>query len=221
MLRVSGILVVALLWTIAFTSPASACVEPADTLAAPDVSIRIGISNTAKIVFHDYETFGSVSGEFCACALNDFGPPIVSVNGAVLIDVGSGQVVPGFAFEPNNTTSAGFAAVVAENWAGFASETTETIPAGDPVDLWFDVSFEPGTTFSDLAAALAGAGFVVATDAADSSGAPTGAHEYILEAGSIGDIIPTLSEWGMLGLLLLLVVAGGFFIRRQYRQVRA
>ena len=167
------------------------------------------------IIFHGYSTFGSDPGQFCVCALNQT-EVIAAVEGVEVIDRRTLEPMEGFAFVSNSNSDFGGGTP----WSGFSSDVSVRIPAGISVDIRFNVSLVPDATIAELITELENAGNVVGTDEANSDGSPTGFHQAIFTAGAVTTgIVPTLSEWTAIGMLLLLLTAGTIvFFRKRGRE---
>lgn len=180
----------------------------------PDIWILFHGDGTAWIIFHGYSTFGAGPGQFCACAFNQI-PEITAVLAAQIVDNATQQPIAGFNFQPNVTTSASFNGLDPGNWAGFSSDVSQAIPPGLSVDVQFLVELAPGVIDSALVNALEDAGGnVVGTDEADNMGNSTGAHLGLFPPGSVMKVIPTVSEWGLIVMMLLLLTAGTIIFGR-------
>ena len=181
----------------------------------PNIWIQFHEDGSVWITFHGYQTFGAAAGGFCTCALNQV-PLITAVNAAEFRDAGTGELIEEFSFtsNPNSDFGGGIP------WAGFATAPLPVpIEAGTLVDILFDVDLVPGTTFDDLAAELAAGGNMIGTDEAGDDGSPAGTHQLIFPAGPIepSNVIPTVSEWGLIIMTLLALTAGTIVFARRRR----
>lgn len=181
---------------------------------------RSNSSTNVMIIFEGYETFGSSVGDFCVCALDQVAG-IVSVDSVEFRNTATEALLTEFSFspDPDSVFPGG------DPWAGFSSEALVVpVAPGISFDIEFNVTVAHGTTFVDLANALSSAGNVIGTDLADGNGVPTGAHQYILSAGTITHStspIPTVSEWGLIIMTLLFLTAGTIVLGRQHRPAAA
>jgi len=163
--------------------PAAACTGPPPV--PPTVWVVFHTPTDVWIIFHNFNTFSAFPGQFCACGLKRVGP-IQSINSAHLADA-NGNLVAGFSFAPNSTTGASFSAVDPTGgggWGGFLAGISAFVPAGLEVNLMIGVTVAPGTTFNQLAQALANQG-LVGTDEAFPDGRITKNHLAIVRPGVI------------------------------------
>jgi hypothetical protein len=145
-----------------FSSDGSAvCVSPGGLCGQDAVALTVT----------NYQTFGSTTGQTCACGLAI--PPGLRSSNIVSVDG-----VPGFNFVPSANTAASLNGQMTGNWTGFMSTTTADVPPGTPVDLVFDLTRAAGATISEVATALQGC--LVGTDEADATGVITGGHLSIV-----------------------------------------
>ncbi|NOX57703.1 MAG: IPTL-CTERM sorting domain-containing protein [Planctomycetes bacterium] len=211
-----GVVVLAAVSLGWFADVARPCVE--HDPAPPDIWIKFQTPRIVWITLHGYQTFGSSAGQFCTCALNQI-PAITSVDLVEFREPGSGNLISEFLFAPDGDSDFGGGIT----WAGFSSSPLQSpVAAGIPVDVLFRVNVVPGTSFVSLANDLSGAGNVIGTDEADSNGFPTGAHQIVLPAGPIMSApVPTVSEWGLIIMTLLLLTGGTIVLGRRRTPVAA
>jgi hypothetical protein len=183
--RFSLAFVVALSLFIA-VQPAAACVHRPPT--PPHVWIYFQSPTFALVIVHRYTTALVGPGQFCACGLKTVGP-IQKVNQLVVTNSNTGQLVPGFGFQPNTFVGRQFAAASGTSgaWTGFLSPITATVPSGTPVDLMYGITVPPGTTFKQVATALAAQG-LIGNDEAASDGTLLIDHLQITRPGEIGEL---------------------------------
>ena len=96
------------------------------------------------IVFHNFTTMASDSGNFCACGL---GLPAeyedVEITSVEIVDSATQEKIDEFSFEPNENTAAGYNDLVQTgNWTGFLAQIDVPVPDALNVDLAFNASFQ-------------------------------------------------------------------------------
>lgn len=214
------------IFSVAGIQAAVACGTPPPQ--PPDVWVTFHTPTRVWIVFHGYTSFGTANGGFCACSLNQAGT-ILAVRNVRFIDPTSGSPIPGFAFAPNSATGIAFngaaGAPPAAAFQGFFATVSQAIPQGLPIDIQFDVDVAAGTTLAQLAADLQGAN-VLGTDEGTSTGGLAGTHLNIVAAGAVMQqppapppAVPTISQWGLM-ILALLLLAGGTIVTRRMTVAR-
>lgn len=178
---------------------ALACTTP--PVPPPDIwlfhSSAVHASNEVWVIFHNYSTFGSSPGQFCACGLVN-ASAIASVDGAEIVLAGTDTPVEGFSFTANATTGADLTAAAGISISGFSSAISAAVSAGVPVDLRFAVTLAHGSSVNDLSAQL-GAGIVVGTDEAAANGSLLNTHQELRVAGAImiDQAAPSMTLWGL------------------------
>lgn len=193
---------------IVLLPPATPCVDP--PLSPPPVRIASIGASSWRISFENYTSFGA-AGQFCACGLSVTGLSIQSVNAARVTNATNGTVL--MSFTSNANTTSGFNAADSGVWHGFVSGLV-TLPSGIPVDIEFDVTALSTATQNDVYAAIRRIG----TDEADSSGNLLNAHQGISGPGpclSCSGTVPTMGEWQLALLAVLLLTAGTLVVRRR------
>ncbi len=123
------------------------------------------------IKFHNFTTFPSAPGTFCACGLTKV-KGITAIRGAMVTDATTGELIKEFKFAANSGVSTSASRVLVGNDVqGFLAKIGSDIPAGRKVDIAFEVTIDRGTNPDDVAAALTNAGgATLVTAEADASG---------------------------------------------------
>ncbi len=162
------------------TQPALACGNPPPS--PPPVWVRILGRNKAKIIVHNYTTFGVGTNQFCACALTHSGVIISSIDRVRFVVAGTNRLVKNFNFQPNANTTMDFNnRHPSPNWQGFFSRVRAPIPKGTPLDLQFFVTTGGGAMPSEIQGSLQLS--FIGTGEADADGFLTGGHLAIQEPG--------------------------------------
>jgi hypothetical protein len=196
--RLAKLAVISLL-LLGAVQPVLACIHPPPL---PKIWIIFHSRTRVWIVVHRYTTAVVQPGQFCAVGLSS--PPcITSVNGAILTSAATGNPFPGFGFQPNDVVSQQFAdlsptigtstdpAASTTPWGGFLSPIGQTIPPDQEVDVMYDVSVVPGTTFEMLADALTQMG-LFGNDEALADGTLLQDHLSYVRPGEIGQGTPAM-----------------------------
>lgn len=123
------------------------------------------------IKFHNFRTFPSRPGTFCACGLSQVAG-ITSIRGAMVTDAETGALIKEFEFAADSGVSTSASRVlVGDNVQGFLAKIGSEIPAGRNVDIAFEVTIDRNTSPEEVAAALTEAGgATLVTAEADESG---------------------------------------------------
>jgi hypothetical protein len=234
----SGVAVSLLVGLLLASAPArvSACFEIPH--APPPIWVTTNNNCTIKLTFHDYTTYAAtMAGDYCACALNlpfTYG----NVLAAKVVMAGTQTPLPNFSFTFDPDSGNGYQAISGTGpWTGFSSAVAGAINANIPIDLCFDIQLHPVITndqcgtiivnWANIMPAvncisnhLASTPMLVGTGGAFPNGAPDPTkHLSINRAGPImvmlGAPIPTISQWGLIILALLLLTVGTVCVHRR------
>jgi hypothetical protein len=176
----------------------------------PRVWIIFHSSNRVWIIVHSFTTSLVQPGQFCAVGLPKL-DCITRVNGVILTN-SLGNPVQNFAFQPNDFVSQQFRslapvigtpnpdALSAAEWGGFLSPIRQTVAPDQEVEVMWDVSVVPGTTFQQLADAFTNAGLFGNAEAL-ADGTLLEDHIAFVRPGEIGqgtaDMVNKLSRKAM------------------------
>ncbi len=123
------------------------------------------------VKFHNFTTFPSNPGTFCACGLTKV-KGITSIRGAMVTDATTGELIKAFDFSGNSGVSTSASRVlVGDDVQGFLAKIGSDIPAGRKVDIAFEVTVDRGTNPDEVVEALTNAGgATLVTAEADEAG---------------------------------------------------
>ena len=199
---------------------------PAHACFSPDPNVTVSGAGASRTVTFGGSTFppaGDPNNARCSCGLTL--PSQFAGVSAVQVTDPNGVAIPAFGtFSPNDAAPRAFGALQyagsARSWAARSSSIigAGVIPTG-AAQLRFTVtSADPNAPNSALKAALDGGSWVGSAQAGVSGGDFVKGHMAVLPVG--GADIPTLSEWGMIALVSLLILAGMIvMMRRRQRAV--
>lgn len=205
---------IAVAFSVIGAVPATACLVPPPQI--PDIWVEFHSPTDVWITFHGYKTFGSDDTQFCACGLLPAAVGvIVSVDAVAVVDASTKTPIGGFNFSANANVSTALSAILAGSWDGFLSDMSASVAADIDVDLQIQVTVTGGTTLGDIKNALGplGAGSALFTDEANMAGGLLGTHAKLWE-GPFPCAIPTVTEWGMAAMVLLVLATGTIVFRR-------
>jgi len=211
-----------LLFALAFTTTharvAEACVHPNPTTVLRFILITNGPPVRIFLVFDPWLTFGTAPTDFCACGFKLPNGVIDTVDGVALVETGTSTVIPGFNFVADTDTSTDIEALInsgpSATWAGFSSDQSLSIPPDVSADLRVEATLLPGVSVNDLFNAFNGISLTnaVYTDEANPDGTLAGTHGGATAVSTV--IIPTVQEWGLALMFLLMVAAMTIFTIR-------
>lgn len=198
-------------------SRAQACTDPPPFTTLTFITITLGPPVQITLVFDPWTSFAATQTQFCACAFRFPTNLIDSIDDVRIVQTGTNTPIAGFfTWNQNATTSAEVESLIGsgagDDWFGFLNDLSGAIPAGNLADFRVDVTLQPGVTLQDLQNEFAADGSNrVFTDEADANGHLLGTHGGFTD---VSGIIPTVSEWGLIVMGLLLLTAGTVVIRR-------
>ena len=158
----------------------------------PDIVLEDRGNGNITLVVRNYETFGSVKGESCGCALK-FASVFDTIDSVDIFDATTGQplkawdpdtsqIVEAFDFQPNSNTGSGFEGVDSGTWNGFSATSAGDITPNIPIQLVFKGKLASGKTIDDVINDLSAAGNVVGTDEVNPDGTLSGGHTTLVES---------------------------------------
>ena len=224
-----------------FGGEASACVRLPDGTTVLPTSVEVfphGI-NRAKIIVRGFLTNGLLPNKSCGLGIGldkqlvsvgrsiDAIDNIITVDTAEAVYAGTLNPVGGMTFVKNVTTKDYLSGQEPANvWEGFTAIVQTGFVSGDPVDLIFDSTVEPGTTVNQMLAQLDQAG--LAGGEVDATGLPTpGGSFTIAEATSSKPVAISLAQSQahnntalatVLGLVALTGISGATIALRRKEQ---
>jgi hypothetical protein len=232
------VLVLAVTMLPLFAKAAIACCKPKKPkkietiiIFGPDEGSTIE-GKPARFQVSGYETFAAPGGTHCALALGHSGNLITTVRSGSVVLAGTFTALQNFGpfatdqvVNQNITTGFGFtggATVGGLTGQGFLATVNVNQPINFdppiPLDLVFDVTVRPGTTAQALAADLL-ASALIGTAEADASGHLNNPDHFSkdrIDSVTVASVtgVPTLSEWGVMIMALLLLSAGTLLITK-------
>ncbi len=229
MKRSLGCLALGLLLSSGLSTTANACGDPPPVTEVTGFTIAAG---QVRLIYDPWTTFASSGTEFCSCAFRLPTSVIQSVDLVQLVETGtasavsSGTPLAGFPnFLNNAANSAAVEGILAsgggEDWFGTLAGLSAAVPAGILADFVIEVTLQPGMTIIDLATALAADGANrVYSDEATPAGIPMQAgHGGFVGVDMSGGVpVPTMGEWGLAVLAVVMLSTALFILRRKHKK---
>lgn len=222
MLKNTRIAMAGLLLMASTGVPARACTDPPPMTSLTAIIITVGPPVVVTLVFDPWTTFETDTNKSCACAFRFPTAMIETIDDVRLVETGTDTPIPGFSWAPNTTTSDAVEALsgagAGNGWLGFLSGISENVEAGIEADFQVDITLKASVTKKDLITALDEDGNSrVFTDEGNSDGTLTGNHAGFVDVEVA--LVPTVSEWGLVAMVLLTLTAGTVVLGRRRRRV--
>lgn len=180
------------------------------------IIITLGPPVRITLVYDPWMTFGAAPGMNCACAFKLPPGMVASVDAVRLVQTGTNTPISGFSWVADPDTTGAVETIsasgVLDDWFGFSTGISQNVPAGTMVDFQADVTLTVGMDHNDLVGAMNGTLTNRAfSDGANANGTPNNSHQALVTATHI--IMPTVSQWGLAVMALLVLSAATIVIR--------
>lgn len=190
----------------------------------PFTSARITIHGLVKSAAPEPPANG------CACALRKIAP-FTSIDDVQFVFANGSPIPPtSWAWQDASAAADSEWAIDAGTgtWTAFKGCNCDGVTAGTIFGIEFSVTVPPGTTRADIQSALENTTLILGTDATqdfDGTGEPSGpgfGHQSFRGVSMVEFVeIPTISEWGMIVMTVLVLTAGTIVFSRWRRPATA